>query len=98
MLAITLSPKSRQDLIDIGDYIAKDSRTQARLFMGKLKQQCQRIGTAPLAYPGRENLALGLRMAPIGNYVIFFRVMEGVIRIERVLQGSRDLSAIFSQG
>lgn len=98
MLSVTFSPKSRQDLIDIGDHIAKDSRANARRFVAKLMDQCQRIGIAPLAYPGREDLAPGLRMAPMGRYVVFFRVPGGTVRIERVLHGARDLPAIFGQG
>jgi toxin ParE1/3/4 len=94
MASVTFSPKSRQDLIEIGDYIAKDSRGNARRFIGKLREQCERIGKAPLAYTGREDLAPGLRMAPMGRYVIFFRVLGDVVRIERVLHGARNLRAI----
>ena len=83
MAVVTFSPKSRQDLLDIGDYIAKDSRANARRFVGKLMEQCQRIGNAPMGYTSREDLALGLRMAAVGRYVIFFRVIEGTGRIER---------------
>ena len=71
MASVGFSPKSRQDLLDIGDYIAKDSRTNARRFVAKLLEQCQRIANAPLAYVRREDLAPGLRMAALGNYVIF---------------------------
>ena len=42
MAKVTFSPKSRQDLLDIGDYIAKDSRANARRFVGKLIEQCER--------------------------------------------------------
>jgi toxin ParE1/3/4 len=98
MASVTFSPKARQDLLDIGDYIAKDSRANARRFVAKLMEQCQRIGHAPLAYTGREDLAPGLRMAPMGRYVIFFRVLGEVVRIERVLHGARDLFSMFGQG
>lgn len=94
MVAVGFSPTSRQDLLDIGDYIAKDSRANARRFVAQLKEQCRRIGNAPLAYPGREDLAAGLRMAPLGRYVVFFRVLGDSVRIERVLHGARDLPAI----
>jgi plasmid stabilization system protein ParE len=33
-------------------------------------------------------------MAPMGRYVIFFRVLGDVVRIERVLHGARNLRAI----
>ncbi len=94
MAAVTFSPKSRQDLLDIGDHIAKDSRANARQFVGKLMEQCQRIGTSPLGYVGREDLAPGLRMAALGHYVIFFRMIDGKVRIERVLHGARNLPVV----
>lgn len=40
MTQVTFSAKARQDLLDIGDYIAKDSRENARRFVG-LKQADQ---------------------------------------------------------
>lgn len=95
MISVSFSPKSRQDLIDIGDFIAKDSRANARRFVAKLMAQCQRIGNAPMGYPSREDLAVGLRMASMGRYVVFFRVLNDVIRIERALHGARDIPAIF---
>ena len=92
--AVTFSPKSRQDLLEIGDYIAKGSRANARRFAGKLMEQCKRVGNAPMGYAGREDLAPGLRMAALGRYVIFFRVIDGTVRIERVLHGARNLPAV----
>lgn len=97
MTAVTFSPKARQDLLDIGDYIAKDSIVNARRFVAKLTGQCRRIGHAPLAYAGREDLAPGLRMAAMGRYVIFFRVIDATVRIERVLHGVRNLPAVLER-
>ena len=98
MARVTFSPKSRQDLVGIGDYIAKDSRANARRFVEKLIEQCQRIGSAPMGYPSREDLATDLRIAPLGKYVIFFRVVDEAVRIERVLHGSRDLPSVLPSG
>ena len=95
---VTFSPLSRQDLIDIGDYIAKDSRANAARFVTKLRDQCNRIGRAPLGYAGREDLAPALRQAPFGSYSVFFRVLDGIVRIERVLHGSRNLPVLFESG
>lgn len=97
MAAVTFSPKSRQDLLDIGDYIAKESRANARRFVARLIDQCKRIGRAPLGYVGRDDLAPGLRMAAMDRYVIFFRVIDGVVRIERVLHGARNLPVVLGQ-
>jgi toxin ParE1/3/4 len=47
-----------------------------------------------MGYVGREDLAPGLRMAALGRYVIFFRVLDGQVRIERVLHGARNLPIV----
>lgn len=94
MAAVSFSPKSRQDLLEIGDYLAKDSPANARRFVGKLIDQCKRIGRAPLGYVSRDDLAPGLRMAALDRYVIFFRVLDGVVRVERVLHGARNLPVV----
>lgn len=94
-MKVAFSPKSRQDLLDIGDYIAKDSRADARRFIASLIEQCHRIGHAPLGHASREDIAPGLRMAALGRYVIFFRVLDGTVRIERVLHGARNLPVVF---
>jgi len=95
MAAVTFSPKSRRDLLDIGDYIAKDDLTNARRFVARLIEIYQRIGRTPLGYVGREDLAPGLRMAALDRYVIFFRVLDSTVRIERVLHGARNLPMLF---
>lgn len=94
MPKLSFSPKSRQDLLDIGDYIAQDSRANARQFVAKLMVQCQRIGHAPMSYVSRDDLVPGLRMATFGRYVIFFRVLDNDVRIERVLHGARNLPVV----
>ena len=101
MAAVTFSPRSRQDLLEIGDYIARDNRSNARRFVARLNEQCQKIGRAPLGYVSRDDLAPGLRMATLDRYVIFFRVFDGVVRIERILHGARNLPVVLdheSQG
>ena len=101
MAAVTFSPRSRQDLLEIGDYIARDNRSNARRFVARLNEQCQKIGRAPLGYVSRDDLAPGLRMATLDRYVIFFRVFDGVVRIERILHGTRNLPVVLdheSQG
>ena len=91
MAPVTFSPKSRQDLI------AKDSHANARRFVGKLIDQCQRIGRAPLGYVSREDQAPGLRMAALGHHVVFYRLLDGTVRIERVLHGARNLPMMLKE-
>ena len=88
---LEFSPEARRDLVEIGDYIARDSLINARRFVAKLREQCKRIGERPLAYPFRDKDA-GIRFAPLGRYLIFFRVTDDTVRIERILHSARNLS------
>ncbi len=45
----------------------------------------------------RPEIGKGARMAIVGRYVILFRTMAKVVRIERVVYGGRDLLALFQQ-
>lgn len=96
-MVLSFSPKARKDLLDIGDYIARDSRDVALRFVGKLVKQCERIVNSPFIYATREDLAPGLRIATMGRYVIFFQMLGDSIRIERILHSARDLPTIFGQ-
>ncbi len=42
-----------------------------------------------------EDLRLGLRSFPVGEYVILYRVQDEDVLILRVLRGSRDIEALF---
>lgn len=50
---------------------------------------------APGRYVSREDLAPGLRKAALDRYVIFLRVLDGTVRIERVLHGAWNLPMLF---
>ena len=39
----------------------------------------------------------GLRMAALDRHVIFFRVIDGPVRIGRVLHGARNLPVVIDQ-
>jgi toxin ParE1/3/4 len=42
----------------------------------------------------REELAPSLRSLPVDKYVIFYRIIENGIQIERVLSGYRDFEDV----
>ena len=46
-------------------------------------------------YVARPELGAGLRSCAHGRYVVFFRVDDTVVRIERILHGARDLPSQF---
>lgn len=55
---------------------------------------------APLAdYPGkgrdRGSILPGLFSFPVGNYLIFYRIVPAGVEVARVLHGARDLPSLF---
>lgn len=90
-MRLELSPLAEADLEAIGDYIALDSPGNALRFIQDLRAQCAKITLAPTAYVARPELGDQLRSCAHGRYVIFFRPLDSVVRIERVLHGAMDI-------
>ncbi|BDI20174.1 hypothetical protein ANSO36C_59760 [Nostoc cf. commune SO-36] len=69
--------------------------------MGRLLNRFAQLFRKLAAMPGidrnRPELGEGIRSFPSGNYVIFYRTVEGGIQIMRVLHGARDIEKIFAQ-
>lgn len=91
-MKLVFSPRAASDLEEIYDYIARDNPTRAVSFVREIEQKCRLIAKLPAAFPSREDLAAGVRMAVHGNFLIFFRILDRTVRIERVIHGARNLA------
>ncbi|NUZ09001.1 type II toxin-antitoxin system RelE/ParE family toxin [Piscinibacter koreensis] len=89
-----ISPPAEADLMEIGDYIARDNPRRAETFIDELLEHGEKIAQMPTAYAPREDLAPGLRACPHQRYIIFFRVIGTTTRIERILHAARDVTEI----
>jgi toxin ParE1/3/4 len=92
-MRVELSGFVEGDLDTIADYIAQDNPSRAVSFLREIGAQILAVGQNPL----RPEIGEGARMAIVGRYVILFRTMGEVVRIERVVYGGRDLLALFQQ-
>lgn len=100
MANIVLSPLAKQDLLEIGDYIAfrLHNKSAARNTISRIQKGIFRLqdfpecGT-PLQQP---TLHVTYRYLVCGNYMVFYHLAEGNAFIDRVLYGRRDyLSLLF---
>ena len=94
-MKVRLSSEARQDLIAIGDYIARDNPARARSFIKELTDKCAGLAGMPLGYalvPRYE--AKGIRRCVHDNYQVFYRVDGDAIFVVRVLHGARDYEAL----
>lgn len=88
---MVILPAARQDLIDIGDFIARDDPERAISFVGEIEAQMARAAEQPRSFPARDELHQGLRSLRHGRYLIFFLEAGDEVRIVRVLHGARNL-------
>jgi len=94
---LIISPEARQDLQDIGDYIAYNNPIAAVSFVVKLEQRCSDIAQHSGLGRNRSNLQSGLRSFAEGNYLIFFKhkIANNTVEIVRIIHGYRLIEKIF---
>jgi toxin ParE1/3/4 len=88
-------PRAETDLVDIWRYIAQDSPANADRMLDRIGDTPARLAAMPFMGQARFELAPGLRMFPIGNYLIFFRLIQDGIEVIRVLHGKRNITGRF---
>lgn len=88
---------SRQDYVDIWNYIAVDNQAAADRIIEKFDAALNLLSTAPGLGPRRDEFGLGMRSFPVGQYLIFYRAIDDGIELIRVLHGARNLFGIFEK-
>lgn len=96
MSGYRLRPRAVEDLEAVADFIAADNPARAVSFVDELFAVFARIADRPGACRRRDDLAVNLRQAIHGRYLIFFTVGDdGGIVVERVLHGARRIEDLF---
>jgi toxin ParE1/3/4 len=98
-LPIILSPEADRDLLDIWAHLSQEiSVAIADKQLREIKRLCLAISDWPEYGRAREDVRKGMRSAPIGRYVVFYRPTRDAIELVRVLDERRDVDAIFRPG
>ncbi len=94
---VVRTPLARIDLKQIGDHIARESRSRdiALRFLDRIAGRCRVYASQPELGEACPDLQENVRRFPVGNYVIFYRPLADGIEVLRVLHGSRDIPAIW---
>lgn len=97
MARVTRTPLAREDLKEIGRYIAKQSqsRSVAIRFLDSIEQRLRLHATQPETGERRPDLGEEVRHFAVGHYVVFYRPIESGIEVLRVFHGSRDIPTIW---
>lgn len=94
-MQIELSHYVESDLDAIADFIAQDNPRRAVTFIQDIRKKFHDIQREPLIYQLRPDIGEDARMTTVVNYAILFRIMGNIVRIERVVYGSRNLPSVF---
>lgn len=95
-MQVVLTWRAELDLEQIGDHIAARSPPTALRFVARVRDQCDRIGLMPHAWPARPEWGVGVRVTVVGRYLMVHRVHGDVVQVLRILHGARDLERLFS--
>jgi toxin ParE1/3/4 len=91
---------AKSDLQSIAIYIAERSghRNVATRFARELRAKCAELAASPIIM-GRSRAELGpnLRSHPYKSYVILFRYVGDVLEVINVIEGHRDIPALFGR-
>jgi toxin ParE1/3/4 len=90
------SKDARDDLADIFDYLGTHaSREVADRRLRDIETAAQRLTEWPLTGRPRRELGPKLRSWAVPPHIIFYCVTESAVEVVRVIDGRRDLDAIF---
>jgi plasmid stabilization system protein ParE len=85
------APSALEDIEQVAQFIARDSSDQAALFVGRLIEATDRLGSVPLS--GRIIPEIGhpdCREIIYGAYRIMYRVQGEDVWVTGVVHGARD--------
>lgn len=76
MVRVIRRPLAELDILEIWDFIAEDSITEADLWIDRLDEKLLLWATQPMMGRSRDELASGLRSFPFGRYVVALSQMS----------------------
>lgn len=91
MPRIIRTPQANEDVLDIWDYISRDSVSAADKLVRHINEMLSRMAKNPSMGVLHEEYQPGLRAFPVGNYIIFYHAIDDGIEVYRVLHGARRL-------
>ena len=91
-------PQAVHDLYEIWTYIARDNPATADRLLLSFDEKLQFLSDAPAMGRGRDDLSPGLRSFVLGEYVLFYRAIEGGLALVAALHGRRNIDLLAELG
>jgi toxin ParE1/3/4 len=84
-------PKAEEDLLEIWLYVARDSVSAADRLIESIADKVELLPEHPEMGPRRPDLGKGVRMVPVGSYLVLYKLGDRRVEIVRIVHGARDL-------
>ncbi len=94
MRKLVKAPLAESDLIDIWLYVSEDQPTNADRLLDRLNEAVMGIVEEPGIGTDRPELPGELKIFPVGNYNLYYRVDAKKVELVRVLPSWRDVEKI----
>jgi toxin ParE1/3/4 len=91
-------PSAQADLVAILEFVALQSGSVeiGLRLVGDLRRKCLELSGLPATIGrARPELRSDIRSFPHKGYVIFFRYVDGRFEVVNIIQGHRDIDAMF---
>ncbi len=89
-MSSSLRPEAEADIERIALYIAEDNPRAAKRWFEDIYSHCQRLGEMPGMGAARFDVRPGLRMLPVGNYLILYQEVDDGAEIVRIIHVARQ--------
>jgi toxin ParE1/3/4 len=89
-MSFRLRPLAVRDLDDIVGVIADDNPAAALAWVDNILQRCRKLGESPGMGVERPDVRKGLRLFPVGRYLILYESTPDGVEVVRVLHGARQ--------
>ena len=96
-------PQATRDIVEIAVFIARDSPRASSRFLNAVERtfaqlaRVPRIGRVyPLDHPTLSDIRC-FQVSGFASYLIFYRVVDGVVEVLRVIHGARDIPTLLAE-
>ena len=96
MSQFIISQSVSRDLSSIVDYFVIENVEAGERLLQTFNQKCQQLVNFPNIGREYNNLRPGLRGLPLNGHIILYRIIDDGIEIVRVVNGRRNLKALFA--
>jgi toxin ParE1/3/4 len=94
---VQFSAAAQLDLLEIGDYIARDNPDRAVSFVDEIAARCRTLSEFPRKGRLHRSLRREARILAYRGYLIVYREHEDRVTIERVWHGARDILSLLQE-